>query len=391
MEKQGPKYKLIRGVEKVYYQDEKLGEEIKPEYYNAVYFATDSQKIFLNGICYGQGKKEKTVAEVRVDIGKPGEYTLVVKYTDDDIFTFNLGTLLLYTSKLPDDEVVPVKIGNIAAGTKVSELKTKTVSEILDDIIFPEIQPEVTSPRATITFEDPGEYSNGKIFEVGYAAPQNFITDFSKGSAKVVGKEAQDRSGELIHDLLTGVMCDGSNTLPAEIKLGKMNYQYQVHYDKGPEILTSKGVPSTVIEPNPLPEGTVKSNTLTLYGTYPYISNGESASAEYQELTLPVIMGSNTKLPLQRWDDKTVGVMFASEASNDQRIKFRFHESKKITKVEFFNTIGGTWTIFNDSNWQVTADPDEKIIQGHRLNYKVFTTTGNLMGAIQLRFTLEDA
>lgn len=385
--KQGPKYKLYKGVESVYFKS----GEFNPDYLNGIYFATDTQKIFHNGICYGQGKKEKTVAEVRVDKQDSGEYLLVVKYTDEDLFTFNLSTLFLYSSKLPDDEVVPVKIGNIAAGTKVSDLKKKTVSEILDDIIFPEIQPEVTAPRATITFSDPGEYSNGKIFEVGSVAPKEFVTDFFKGKSIVVGLRPQKRSGEVIEDNLTGILCNGENSLPAEIKLGKMEYQYQVHYDKGPEILTSKGVPSTVIVPNPLPEGTVKSNSLILYGTYPYISNGESASAEYQELSLPVVMGSNTKLPLQRWDDKTVGVMFASEASNDQRIKFRFHESKKITKVEFFNTIGGTWTVFNDSNWQVTADPDEKIIQGHRLNYKVFTTTGNLMGAIQMRFTLEDA
>lgn len=386
--KQGPKYKLYRGLENVYIKD----GELNPEYLNGVYFATDTQKIFHNGVCYGQGNIEKSVLEVRVDRQEEnGELVLVVKYTDNDIFTFNLSTLFLYNSSLPDDEVVPVKIGNILAGTKASELKTKTVSEILDNIIFPEIQPEVSSPRATITFADPGEYASGKVLEVGTKAPQDFVTDFFPGLSKVVGRKPQRRSGDIVQDNLTGVFCNGSSTLPEEIELGKMEYSYQVHHDKGPEILTNKGIPSTVITPNPLPEGTLKSNVLTIYGTYPYIANGEAASIEHQELSLPVVMGSNIKLPLQRWEDKVIGVMFASEASNDQRIKFRFHESKKITKVEFFNTIGGTWTVFNESNWQVTVDPDDKIVQGHRLTYKVFTTTGNLLGAIQMRFTLEDA
>lgn len=386
--KQGPKYKLYRGLERVYLKD----GELNPEYLNGVYFATDTQKIFHNGVCYGQGKTQKTVLEVRVDKQEEsGELLLVVRYTDDDLFTFNLSTLFLYNSSVPDDEVVPVKIGNILAGTKASELKTKTVSEILDDIIFPEIQPEISSPRATITFSDPGEYSNGKIFEVGSPAPKEFVTDFFPGLSKVVGRKPQRRSGEIIQDNLTGIFCDGSIIIPEEIKLGKMEYIYQVHHDKGPEILTNKGTISTTVTPNPLPEGTIKSNTLTLYGTYPYIANGEAASSEYQELSLPIVMGSNIKLPLQKWEDKMIGVMFASEASNDQRIKFRFHESKKITKVEFFNTIGGTWTVFNESNWKVTVDPDDKIVQGNRLTYKVFTTTGNLLGAIQMRFTLEDA
>lgn len=384
--RQGPKYKLIRGVEKAYTNDE---GKVWEEYLDAVYFAIDSQKIFLGGVCVGKGKDEKIVKEVRIDRQENGDYVLVVRYTDDDLFTFNFSSLLLYSSKLPDDTVVPEKIGNIPAGTKVSELKERSVSEILDDVLFPELQPSVTEPKAIISFASESLRS-GYIFEVGAAAPQEFNTRFFKGVASVVGLQKQSRSGELIEDSLTGIVCNGSVSLPAEISLGDMEYCYQAHYDKGPEILTSKGIPSTVITPNPLPEGIVKSQPLVLKGSYPYISNGIEASPEYQELSLPVNFISDSKLPLKDWKTKVIGVMFASEAYNDQRITFRFQEGKQLLKVEYFNTIGGAWNIFNPENYEVTPDHSEKIIQGHRVNYKVFTTKGNLLGAIQLRFTLED-
>lgn len=382
----GPKYKLVRGAEKAYTEN----SMVKNEYFNAVYFATDTQRIFLNGECYGQGKAEKVVTGISVN--KEGiDYILKVNYSDGDNFTFNLGTLLLYASKIPDNEVVPVKVGNIAAGTKASELKIKSVSEVLDEIIFPEMQPEVVEPRATISFENPGLFRSGDILEVGAQAPKDFITDFSTGSAKVVGQEKQSRSGELISDQLTGVMCNGDSKLPDEVILGEMEYVYQAHYDRGPEILTSKGNVSAVVNPNPLPEGTIKSGSLKIYGTYPYICNGQSASIEYQEMTLPTKPGSLSKLPLVAWEQKVIGAMFASEAISDQRISFRFPEKKQLMKVEYFNTVGGNWCILNPDNYEVTPDPDQKIVQGLRVNYKMFTTKGNLMGAIQLRFTLENA
>lgn len=387
MSKKVPQYRLFRGPEKSYREN----SVVKDEYLDAIYFATDTQKILLNGDCYGQGKLGKVVKSVEVEKEKEtGDLILKVSYTDTDSYSFNLNTLLKYNSQIPDDEVVPVKIGNIQAGTKASELKTKTVSEILDEIIFPEVQPEIKDPKPIIAFKNPELYHQGLILEVGSPAPTEFETVFFKGSAKVVGQKPQFRSGELIEDDITCVTCNGDNKLPDKVVLGEMNYQYRVHYDKGPEILTSKGIPSTVITPNPLPEGVVSSGPLKIFGTFPYFSNGYSASIENQELKLPTALGSVTPLPLQKWGDRMVGVMFASEAVTDNRISFWFHEKKQLLKVEFFNTIGGVWSILNEDCWEVHPDPQQRLVQGEKIDYNYFTTKGNLLGAIQLRFTFED-
>lgn len=391
MAKKGPKIQLFRGPEKSYYMQDTEESVVKAEYLNAVYFATDSQKILMNGTLYGQGKLGKVVGAVKVEKEpETGDYILNISYTDGDTYKFNLGTLLRYNSKLPDDEVVPVKIGNIQAGTKVKDLKTKTISEILDDIIFPEVQPDVLEPKAIIGFANPETYQSGMLMEVGAEAPKDFITNFFKGHIKVIGHKPQFRSGELINDPITCVICNGENKLPDKVVLGEMDYQYRVHYDQGPVALTSKNIPSTVITPNPLPEGVLSSGPIKIYGTYPYFSNGLAASTEFQEMRLPIAIGSMTPLPLQKWDERMVGVMFSSEASTENRACFWFHENKEILKVEFFNTVGGTWCILNEDCWEVKSDPQQKIIQGEKVDYKYFTTKGNLLGAIQLRFTLED-
>ena len=85
-----------------------------------------------------------------------------------------------------------------------------------------------------------------------------------------------------------------------------MQYNYQAHHGAGDTLLTSKGNKATV-SPNPLPEGTVKSGAVYLYGTYPFYCNGSSASTSAGDTNFPSAAAPRYKLPLQKWTDTLIG------------------------------------------------------------------------------------
>lgn len=139
---------------------------------------------------------------------------------------------------------------------------------------------------------------------------------------------------------------------------------------------------------NPLTAGSVNSSGVTIYGTYPYFCNGASASSSNQESSLPTEVTSNTKLPLQKWTDTLVGAKFASEAATKTRLLFEFPATKKVTKVEFMNTVSGKWEAFTA---YTTGSAGNKTIQDTEISYSNLTTNGALSGALQLRFTIANA
>lgn len=295
----------------------------------------------------------------------------------------------VYDSAFDADMVVPKSIGGIPANTKVSDLEGNTLSEMFDKLIFPEIQPTVNNPSASLTFAS-GFSSNG-IYEVGATAPaaNNFTKTFNRGSCTVVGQPTKYRAGA---ETSSSIYVNGSpstTTLPTKITLGTMQYNYKVNYGQGDKLLTSWGNDADT-DPNPLPAGSVTSGALYIYGTYPYYCNGQSASTSNQESSLPTTVTANTKLPLKKWTDTLIGAKFASEASTGTRLVFEFPSTKKVTKVEFMNTVSGKWETFASTNY-TTSSAGNKTVQGTEVAYTKLTTTGSLSGALQLRFTIADS
>lgn len=335
--------------------------------------------------------------EVVTSITKDGDVFTVVDgdmTQDDDTSTEGKQLKLNYASKL-NNLKVPNAVGGIKADTSVEDLKTKTYGEILDMILFPELNPTVTVPSASIALKAP--FANNGVYEVGATAPvvADFTTGFSRGKGQVGGQSDKFRAGELI--AANSFIYYGGNTatttLPAKVALGEMRYNYQAAYGQGETLVTSYGKTATKDSAgkaltNPLAAGSVNSGAVQIYGTYPYFCNGATASSSTQDTNLPTAVTANTKLPLQKWTDTLVGAKFASEAATSVKFIFDFPSAKKITKVEFMNTVSGKWENFADYS---VADTDAKTVQGASVNYKRLTTTGPLKGALQLRFTVANA
>lgn len=297
-----------------------------------------------------------------------------------------------YTTDLPDSLVVPQTIGGINKGTKVSDLEGSTISQMFDNLLFPEVQPTIQAPSATIHFKD--TFSSNGVYEVGTTAPiaANFNTSFNRGTCTVVGQANKNRAGNLDSD--NSFIYYGGNTstktLPAKVTLGTMQYNYHAAYAQGDTLVTSKGNKASVT-PNPLPAGSVNSSNLTIFGTYPYYCNGQGASSSSGDSNFPASATPDTKLPLYKWTDTLVGAKFASEAATGTRMQFMYSNRKKVTKVEFYNSISGKWETFGTSNYNAKSGIKTYSVQGTNETYNILTTTGPLSGSVQYRFTMTNA
>lgn len=297
-----------------------------------------------------------------------------------------------YTTDLPDSLVVPQTIGGINKGTKVSDLEGSTISQMFDNLLFPEVQPTIQDPSATIHFKD--TFSSNGVYEVGTTAPiaANFNTSFNRGTCTVVGQANKNRAGNL--DSGNSFIYYGGNTstktLPAKVTLGTMQYNYHAAYAQGDTLVTSKGNKASVT-PNPLPAGSVNSSNLTIFGTYPYYCNGQSASSSSGDSNFPTSATPDTKLPLYKWTDTLVGAKFASEAATGTRMQFMYSNRKKVTEVEFYNSISGKWETFDTSNYNAKSGIKTYSVQGTNETYNILTTTGPLSGSVQYRFTMTNA
>lgn len=321
----------------------------------AICFTTDTHKIYIDGEPYG----------------------------GDDSDAYN--------TAMPDDLTVPETIGGIEAGTSVSDLKTKTQSQIIDDLLFPEINPTVVAPSAVVSFSS--SFTTNNIYEIGATAPQDsdIIVSFNRGKGTVVGQDDKNRAGAQ-----TSVTKKYNNTtsFAQHIISEQMSYNAVVAYGQGDTLVTSKGNIATHDSKgssitNPLPAGNVTSNTISIYGAYPYFCNGQSASNSVLDENLPESATPDTKLPLQKMTDTLVGAKFASEATAG-RFVFEYPSVKNVTKVEFMNPLSGNWTELSIDGFSKTS-AGNKTIQGSQVPYMTLTTTGDLLGASQLRFTVANS
>ena len=157
--------KFFRGVDKGY---QYLLENNPNDAKDALYFAEDTNTIYLNEVAYsGKGLPADIEAVVtQVSINTNGE--LIIRYSDGrppQVFPIK------YVSQYEDSMEVPNKVGGIEAGTTVGVLKNKSISEIIDDLLFPTIEPTKTvEPFVVFNFAD-SNYSGSSnvIVELGKA------------------------------------------------------------------------------------------------------------------------------------------------------------------------------------------------------------------------------
>lgn len=330
---------------------------------DAIFFATDTSEIIINGVTYGTDtEKLKDVsfdsATNTLTFVKGTGTNYEVKFGDrllsdadrtaiDQVkdALAGAGFTAIYDTTLDENLATVTALGGISAGTKVSALKGKKITEVLDTLIFPTVQPTAVDPTVSLSLKS----GVANVREIGSALPTaaNFSTSWNAGSIKIGNSVQSTRAGEKISESLYSVK--GESELPTVVPAGTTNYYYSVTYADGPEPKDSKGNPATSIAQ--LKGSTITSKAVAVYGVYTFYAN--KVNSEFA--SLPLTNATSFEVEL------------AAEGPNKHAIKI----PHTITKVELFNTVGNKYEPFDVTKFTKTTEVID--VNGTGVTYNVYT------------------
>ena len=299
---------------------------------------------------------------------------------------------LKFTPLSPSTLKMPSTMGDLVQGTTAADLREKTLSEILDSILFKTVYPTITDPSGTISFKD--SFTNNSIVEVGTVAPQNENMNytFNKGVVRVDdGTTANldyvgDATGATYTYTYTpgaantnaGVEIGGTaenNVALKEGKLGLGTYVYSgtIAYGGGTQFKDSKGQMTNPMQTtnkgkvaNPHPAGSLKaSNTLTINVSVPvYIDKNAD--------------GNFTKNALQKWGSMKFTEIALSGTSADNPLQIK--TPRKLKSVNSYNKVSGKYDTPQLNNFTLTNSAVQETFNGITVNYFLYKWTGGSLG-----------
>lgn len=242
----------------------------------------------------------------------------------------NIYNFLSYDCQEIDNSKTYVDIGGIKTGTTKEDLNGKPITEILDLLIFPEIDPTIEAPSASISLNSSSFPRIQEVGSVGNSIPSSddFQKTWNPGMIYIVEKanKQNDRAGAVNSSIIEFANTDGTwnEALTSIILEGNNSYRWKVDYSQGPQPLTSKGNNFG----SPLQAGTIYSNTVTITGVYPYFGNTVTSS----ELT---------KLPLTK--DSYFKFDAVPEDKDTGRHKFSLPSKYNVTSINYWDTVAEDW------------------------------------------------
>jgi hypothetical protein len=258
---------------------------------------------------------------------------------------------------------------NIPSGTTFTN---KTFPEMMDLMLYPELDPTLTNPSNTFSISPSGLREIGETI-----ATITLSATFNKGSISPAYGTTGFRSGDPNNYVYTGTgatdnastaLTDTETVSSYTVLQGSNSWTGAVAYNAGPQPLTSKGNNFS----SPLSAGTTSAITRTITGVYPAFATTSA-------------IGTLTKQSLQSMTTYIQVSMVAETGGNKQTIDIPVAWSA-ITGLQQFNTFSGTWDSINLSQFSITSVTNT--IQGNPINYKRYTHNSNTIGARQLRFTV---
>ncbi len=272
---------------------------------------------------------------------------------------------LLQYDTVEGENATVTDLGGIKAGTKASDLKGKPLSEVLDALLFPVVEPTFVAPSATLSLDS----SVARTQEVGSSAPgtDKFTHSFNKGSINIAGKKQNDRSGA---ETGFSLKCNNGNIPTTFATAGSYTYVGTVSYAAGPQPKDSKGNDKST----PLAAGSVTTPSVVVNAVYPYFANTKSAA----ELT---------KQPLTTIN--YIEVSCVSENSQN-RHAFALPATYKVTKIEYFDTVANKYNPMAVSDF--TGVVYSQTVQGNSVQYKKYSrNTQGLSAATKFKITFTKA
>src|SRR5574344_2978760 len=165
-----------------------------------------------------------------------------------------------------------IAVGGISAGTSFSN---KTVKEMFDLLLYPELYPTLTNPSATFTS------TASSYYEVGAKISPTFTATFNRGSISPAYGTSGYRSGLPTAYTYTGAqLTTASSTALSNVQSisnytilqGSQSWTCKVSYSAGDQPLSNKGNNYST----PLAAGTTSSLLVSVTGVYPWYATTSS-------------------------------------------------------------------------------------------------------------------
>jgi hypothetical protein len=227
-----------------------------------------------------------------------------------------------YVSNAGDDWKTE-KVGGVAANLSKSDLDNKTVSEILDMILYPTLQPTVTQPSVSLS------YSN--LVKVGITLPTSaqLTKSNSRGSVTYTNANGDKYYAGAVTNETTTDNPSGWFGTAAEEK--QYSATYAVTFAAGAQLLDNKGAASTVSSY----DGGTKSASITINAVYPYYVNNGSTIETMVEQSL-----------INYYTEQTINVETKVMETTDQKFEIDLPTSiTKITSCYQYNPVSGKYDI----------------------------------------------
>jgi hypothetical protein len=296
---------------------------------------------------------------------------------------WNASTGLLdtvYETSLDPSLTMASSVGGIPEGTTVSDLNGNTITDILDQLLFPTINPAYVPPSASFAMSP-----TTTLYEVStLISLLTFTTMFSRGSIYLGTTFQNYRSGSCNYYDYTyagngvGALSDVASNVSTNIQsltnyyvaVGTQSWNVDVSYDAGPQPYDSDGDSFE----SPLAAGHVAGTpTRTIEGAYPlYATTVSINTLTKQDL---VSMSADIVPPIS---SDPSGFILVAEVGG----KWKFEipvvwPYTDLTGIRTYNSVGESWDYELGSatasltRWTITDTTET--IQGYVIPYKRYT------------------
>lgn len=255
-------------------------------------------------------------------------------------------------------------VGGIPAGTN---LQGKSAIEILDTMLYPELNPTLTSPSASLSLSQSG------LIEVGTViGTLNMNATLNRGSiSPQYGASSPYRSGAFDYFAYSGSNISSSNSGSTPYALsnytvivGSQTFSLVAYFLIGVQPKTNKGNNYS----SPLAAGSVSASTQTITGVYALYATTASIT------TL-------TKQVLQAHGSDIAVTLVADSGANKQTVRIP-QAWGTITVLQQYNTLSGTWDAIDLATFTKTA------VMVGSVSYWEYVYNGSSIGSRQLKFKL---
>jgi hypothetical protein len=258
---------------------------------------------------------------------------------------------------------------NIPAG---SSFTNKTFSEMMDLMLYPELNPTLSNPSNTLSISPSGfqeikdtiTITLSATFSKGSISPAYGTTGFRSGDPN-----EYNYSGTGVSDNPSTSLTDSETISNYEIQSGANTWGGSVDYDAGPQPKTSKDNNFG----SALPAGTTSTISKTITGVYPVWATKNSIT-------------STNKLTLQSMSSLIEVTMAAENDSGDKQILEVPTGFSTITGLQEYNPNTGQWQTAPFSTFTNNGTITHNDPQGNSVNYTQYEHNGTKTGQRDLRF-----